>query len=376
MKLSHSNNNINISRSLSIDTNEPSITQIYNNNYNSNYNSKLDILRTPLLKHNGVMKCYIKRDNNKLFMHVENDRVKSNSLHNNNDSSPLLIAVKQSAFFTAGYDIYQDCEATQHLAKVESGFGRSVFQIIYTAPKVERVGISSPALNNAENGSNGWVSQPPQHSNATGHVQYGSVLPVSKSESTDERPFGIFGSPSSDVTLEELETGSSAENTSRSGVTSTSRSTNSSIGGSAVTVVSSRSNRNNNSPPNSPGRVGLMGSVTYRRPRGDRAVSGPRLMDVKLSIVELEQNNSTWEYELVNKPAEWNPRKGCYALPFHGRATIASTKNFQLVHPSDASSVTLLFGRMGVETFSLDFQWPLSPLQAFAIACSAFEAFK
>ena len=41
------------------------------------------------------------------------------------------------------------------------------------------------------------------------------------------------------------------------------------------------------SPPCSPARSDQLGSVSYRRPKGDRAVSGPRLMDVKLPIGEV-----------------------------------------------------------------------------------------
>ena len=60
-------------------------------------------------------------------------------------------------------------------------------------------------------------------------------------------------------------------------------------------------------------------------------------------------------------------------LNFNGRVTQASVKNFQLVSPDDLDTVVLQFGRVAKDVFTLDLQWPLSPLQAFSIACSAFD---
>lgn len=50
----------------------------------------------------------------------------------------------------------------------------------------------------------------------------------------------------------------------------------------------------------------------------------------------------------------------------------SSTKNFQLVHwdhntEALGSDLTMQFGKRGGEEFVLDFAWPLSALQAFAI---------
>jgi tubby-related protein 1 len=60
-------------------------------------------------------------------------------------------------------------------------------------------------------------------------------------------------------------------------------------------------------------------------------------------------------------------------LNFNGRVTMASVKNFQLVNPEDVETVLLQFGRVDKEEFSMDFQWPLCPLQAFAICLSSFD---
>ena len=60
-------------------------------------------------------------------------------------------------------------------------------------------------------------------------------------------------------------------------------------------------------------------------------------------------------------------------LNFSGRVTMASVKNFQMVDPEDPDTVLLQFGRVGKDLFTMDYQWPLCPLQAFAIALSSFD---
>lgn len=64
---------------------------------------------------------------------------------------------------------------------------------------------------------------------------------------------------------------------------------------------------------------------------------------------------------------------GAYVLNFNGRVTMASVKNFQLVSPDDHDTVVLQFGRTGKDTFTMDFQYPLTPLQAFSICLSSFD---
>lgn len=76
---------------------------------------------------------------------------------------------------------------------------------------------------------------------------------------------------------------------------------------------------------------------------------------------------------MVNKPPKWNETVGAYVLNFNGRVTMASVKNFQLVSPDDQERVVLQFGRVDKDLFSMDFQYPLSPLQAFSICLSSFD---
>jgi tubby-related protein 1 len=48
-------------------------------------------------------------------------------------------------------------------------------------------------------------------------------------------------------------------------------------------------------------------------------------------------------------------------------------KNFQLIDDKDENKIYLQFGRVGEQMFNLDFQWPFSPLMAFAIALTSFD---
>ena len=73
----------------------------------------------------------------------------------------------------------------------------------------------------------------------------------------------------------------------------------------------------------------------------------------------------------LHTPRPW--QVNAYVLNFNGRVTMASVKNFQLVSPDDLDTVVLQFGRSGKEFFTMDLQWPLSPLQSFAITLSSFD---
>lgn len=84
---------------------------------------------------------------------------------------------------------------------------------------------------------------------------------------------------------------------------------------------------------------------------------------------------------LRNKAPRWHEHLQCWCLNFHGRVTVASVKNFQLVaaaDPSDATSsvddetVLLQFGKVDDDMFTMDYRQPLSAFQAFAISLSSF----
>jgi len=74
-----------------------------------------------------------------------------------------------------------------------------------------------------------------------------------------------------------------------------------------------------------------------------------------------------------NKPPRWNEELNAYCLNFNGRVTEASVKNFQLVTDDNQSHVILQFGKIGKNTFTMDYQWPINAFQAFSICLSSFD---
>ncbi|XP_015082792.1 tubby-like F-box protein 7 [Solanum pennellii] len=84
---------------------------------------------------------------------------------------------------------------------------------------------------------------------------------------------------------------------------------------------------------------------------------------------------------LKNKAPRWHEHLQCWCLNFHGRVTVASVKNFQLVATMDQSqpdgkgdedTVILQFGKVGDDVFTMDYRKPLSAFQAFAICLTSF----
>ncbi|XP_010530245.1 PREDICTED: tubby-like F-box protein 8 [Tarenaya hassleriana] len=105
-----------------------------------------------------------------------------------------------------------------------------------------------------------------------------------------------------------------------------------------------------------------------------------------------EDENEGKERPLVlkNKPPRWHEQLQCWCLNFRGRVTVASVKNFQLiaattqpaagaptpaVQPgqSDHDKIILQFGKVGKDMFTMDYRYPLSAFQAFAICLSSFD---
>eukprot|EP00475_Leptophrys_vorax_P009647 TRINITY_DN16387_c0_g2_i2.p1 TRINITY_DN16387_c0_g2~~TRINITY_DN16387_c0_g2_i2.p1 ORF type:complete len:371 (+),score=-31.82 TRINITY_DN16387_c0_g2_i2:166-1113(+) len=83
---------------------------------------------------------------------------------------------------------------------------------------------------------------------------------------------------------------------------------------------------------------------------------------------------------LRNKPPRWHEQLQCWCLNFRGRVTVASVKNFQLIEGNggggveDADRPVLLqFGKIGKDVFTMDYRYPLSAFQAFAICLSSFD---
>jgi len=93
----------------------------------------------------------------------------------------------------------------------------------------------------------------------------------------------------------------------------------------------------------------------------------------KESILKAFKEGNSSLFILSNKPPKWNAQARAYVLDFNNRVTKPSVKNFQLINAADQNTVIFQFGRVGKENFSLDFRWPLSPIQAFAIALSSCD---
>lgn len=93
-----------------------------------------------------------------------------------------------------------------------------------------------------------------------------------------------------------------------------------------------------------------------------------------------EQNNKRDDVLVLrNKAARWHEQMQCWCLNFHGRVTVASVKNFQLTalpvnghaEPQE-DDVILQFGKVGKDLFTMDYRYPISAFQAFAICLSSF----
>ncbi|XP_027121137.2 tubby-like F-box protein 3 isoform X2 [Coffea eugenioides] len=83
---------------------------------------------------------------------------------------------------------------------------------------------------------------------------------------------------------------------------------------------------------------------------------------------------------LRNKAPRWHEQLQCWCLNFHGRVTVASVKNFQLVASPENGQpgpehekVILQFGKVGKDVFTMDYRYPISAFQAFAICLSSFD---
>ncbi|CAH1413579.1 unnamed protein product [Lactuca virosa] len=101
-----------------------------------------------------------------------------------------------------------------------------------------------------------------------------------------------------------------------------------------------------------------------------------------LSTTTTPNSNPLDSLMLKNKAPRWHEQLQCWCLNFKGRVTVASVKNFQLVAAVDSShnvsaveqeKVILQFGKIGKDIFTMDYRYPLSAYQAFAICLSSFD---
>lgn len=130
-------------------------------------------------------------------------------------------------------------------------------------------------------------------------------------------------------------------------------------------------------------------SLWGAKPRGPRKMiistprvqhNGERLVCRTLrpeaeGLLALQKNGDPDQFteSYCNKAPKWNDQVGAFVLNFNKRVTQASVKNFQLINTADTETVFLQFGRVDKEVFNIDFRYPLSPFQAFAICLSSFD---
>ncbi|XP_018438936.1 tubby-like F-box protein 10 isoform X2 [Raphanus sativus] len=126
--------------------------------------------------------------------------------------------------------------------------------------------------------------------------------------------------------------------------------------------------------------------------------SSTRFSEMGMGVVSCVEEEEDQEEEtsfrplvLKNKQPRWHEQLQCWCLNFRGRVTVASVKNFQLVaarqpqtqggtaggaaapsHP-EQDKVILQFGKVGKDMFTMDYRYPLSAFQAFAICLSSFD---
>ncbi|KAJ0230059.1 Tubby-like F-box protein 7 [Hirschfeldia incana] len=103
--------------------------------------------------------------------------------------------------------------------------------------------------------------------------------------------------------------------------------------------------------------------------------------DVVSKMIKKPNKDGSGLTILKNKAPRWHEHLQCWCLNFHGRVTVASVKNFQLAASVDQSqpggkgdeeTVLLQFGKVGDDTFTMDYRQPLSAFQAFAICLTSF----
>lgn len=95
---------------------------------------------------------------------------------------------------------------------------------------------------------------------------------------------------------------------------------------------------------------------------GSRVVWCPLLGRGDLSI---PIDDSYEAQKLMTKQPSWNEEVESLVLDFKGRHILSSAKNFQLALSQKPDHVLCQYGKIGPQTFSLDFKYPLSVIQAF-----------
>ncbi|CAA2976493.1 tubby-like F-box 3 [Olea europaea subsp. europaea] len=115
----------------------------------------------------------------------------------------------------------------------------------------------------------------------------------------------------------------------------------------------------------------------------DSFLSIPFFRSKSISADSFRSGLSTLKVDVLifkNKNPRWHEQLQCWCLNFNGRVTVFSVKNFQLVASvengasgKELEDVILQFRKVGKDVFTMDYQYPISTFQAFAICLSSFD---
>ncbi|RLN68600.1 hypothetical protein BBJ29_001514 [Phytophthora kernoviae] len=114
--------------------------------------------------------------------------------------------------------------------------------------------------------------------------------------------------------------------------------------------------------------------VREARMKGNRTASMGQIAYGAVEQNEYQKDLLVFE----TKQPSWNEELGAWTLNFQGRVKVASKKNFLLVatetnDSGEEEEITVLrFGKVSKTRFTLDYAAPMAPIQALAVACSAF----